>query len=196
MPSPPLWNGPERTERVCDVAGVDLEPLLALIDVRFAQEKATGLDIARNRAATARSHVHVDAVVLATGLVASPFTAAVPGDNDELGRLIVDATMRVAGVSNVFVSSLVVSGVVNEARWPTAHAGRTGGICFVRRCWLRACLLLTSAGRTAVVRHELIDERSVFGDDDGRTVGIWHGAIGHAHLGAHRGEHFWTTRCR
>ena len=55
------------------------------------------------------SHLPVDAVVLATGLVASPFTATLPGDKDELGRLIVDATLRVPGVPNVFVSGDAVA---------------------------------------------------------------------------------------
>ena len=55
------------------------------------------------------SHLPVDAVVLATGLVASPFAATLPGDKDELGRLIVDATLRVPGAPNVFVSGDAVA---------------------------------------------------------------------------------------
>ena len=75
------------------------------------------------------SHVHADAVVLATGLVASPFTAALPGDKDELGRLIVDATLRVAGVSNVFVSGDAVAvdtGTGHRAMQSCQHAMTLG----------------------------------------------------------------------
>ena len=55
------------------------------------------------------TQLEVDAVVLATGLVASPFTATLPGDKDQLGRVIVDATLRVPGVSNIFVSGDAVA---------------------------------------------------------------------------------------
>ena len=46
----------------------------------------------RNRVLTA------DAVVLATGMVAAPFAAHVPGRRDDLGRIVVDETLRAPAV--------------------------------------------------------------------------------------------------
>jgi NADH dehydrogenase len=45
-----------------------------------------------------------DAVVLATGLAAAPFAAAVPGDRDELGRVFVDHSLRAPAAPDIFVA--------------------------------------------------------------------------------------------
>lgn len=45
-----------------------------------------------------------DAVVLATGLRAAPFTAELPGDRDELGRILVDPYLRAPAAPTVFVA--------------------------------------------------------------------------------------------
>lgn len=45
-----------------------------------------------------------DAVVLTTGMVAAPFVSQVPGERDELGRLIVDRMLRAPAAHDVFVS--------------------------------------------------------------------------------------------
>ena len=66
---PTLQMRPRLYEHNPSVLGVDLEPLLALIDVGFAQEKATGLDIAKNRVATADRTFTYERLVVATGSV-------------------------------------------------------------------------------------------------------------------------------
>ena len=45
-----------------------------------------------------------DAVVLATGMVAAPFAAQVPGARDKLGRVVVDAALRAPAAREVFVA--------------------------------------------------------------------------------------------
>ena len=45
-----------------------------------------------------------DAVVLASGMVASPFAAQVPGMRDELGRVVVDTTLQAPAAPEVFVA--------------------------------------------------------------------------------------------
>lgn len=45
-----------------------------------------------------------DAVVLATGGIASPFAAQLPGDHDDLGRVIVDRFLRAPDAPAVFVT--------------------------------------------------------------------------------------------
>lgn len=50
------------------------------------------------------SGLSADAVVLATGMRASPFAAKVPGERDQLGRIIVDAELRAPASPDVFVA--------------------------------------------------------------------------------------------
>jgi NADH dehydrogenase len=45
-----------------------------------------------------------DAVVLATGMVAAPFAACIPGPRDALGRVEVDAFLRAPSAPHVFVT--------------------------------------------------------------------------------------------
>lgn len=45
-----------------------------------------------------------DAVVLASGMAASPFAAQVPGARDELGRVVVDSALRAPAAPAVFVA--------------------------------------------------------------------------------------------
>jgi NADH:ubiquinone reductase (H+-translocating) len=48
--------------------------------------------------------MEADAIVLATGLQASPFVEQVPGQRDQLGRLIVDQSLRARDAPDVFVT--------------------------------------------------------------------------------------------
>jgi NADH dehydrogenase len=45
-----------------------------------------------------------DAVVLTTGMIAAPFAAEVPGAHDELGRIMVDRTLRSTSAREIFVA--------------------------------------------------------------------------------------------
>ena len=66
---PTLQMRPRLYEHNPSALGVELEPLLALIDVGFAQEKATRLDIAKNRVVTADRTFTYERLVVATGSV-------------------------------------------------------------------------------------------------------------------------------
>ena len=46
----------------------------------------------------------VDAVVLTTGMAAAPFVGQVPGERDDLGRLIVDQSLRAPSAPDIFVT--------------------------------------------------------------------------------------------
>lgn len=50
------------------------------------------------------SALSADAVVLATGMRASPFTAQVPGERDHLGRIVVDVELRARAAPEIFVA--------------------------------------------------------------------------------------------
>jgi NADH dehydrogenase len=53
-------------------------------------------------------------IVWCAGMRASPLTAKLPATQDDLGRLVVDDFMRVAGLANVFACGDVASSVVDE----------------------------------------------------------------------------------
>jgi NADH dehydrogenase len=55
-----------------------------------------------------------DAVVLATGMVASPFVAQVPGERDRLGRIIVDASLRTPAAPEIFVTGDAAAAEVGD----------------------------------------------------------------------------------
>src|SRR5207248_3965613 len=48
--------------------------------------------------------LNTDAVVLATGMVAAPFAAKVPGLHDEQGRIVVDQSLRAGSAREIFVA--------------------------------------------------------------------------------------------
>jgi NADH dehydrogenase len=66
---------------------------------------ATVTGLASDRVGFAGGSVlSADAVVLATGMRAAPFAAQVPGERDQLGRVIVDAELRTPAAPEVFVA--------------------------------------------------------------------------------------------
>jgi NADH dehydrogenase len=72
-----------------------------------------------------------DAVVLATGMAASPFAAQVPGARDALGRVIVDAALRAPAAPEVFVagdSAAADTGDGHRALQSCQHAGQLGRV--------------------------------------------------------------------
>ncbi|TDD29283.1 FAD-dependent oxidoreductase [Actinomadura sp. KC06] len=77
------------------------------------------------------SSIPADAVIWTGGLRANPLTAQIPGDRDRLGRLIVDAHLRVDG--DVFAAGDVAAARADEGRWTVQscqHAtpmGKTAG---------------------------------------------------------------------
>jgi NADH dehydrogenase len=78
----------------------------ALAEARVELElAATVTALGANRVAFSDgTTLDADAVVLTTGMVASPFVAQVPGQRDGLGRVIVDQALRAPAAPNVFVT--------------------------------------------------------------------------------------------
>ena len=72
-----------------------------------------------------------DAVVLATGMAASPFAAQVPGARDQLGRIVVDASLRAPAAPEVFVAgdaAAADTGDGHQTLQSCQHAGQLGRV--------------------------------------------------------------------
>jgi NADH dehydrogenase len=59
---------------------------------------------AQHVALTNGETIQADAVVLTTGMVAAAFTHCLPGERDELGRILVDRSLRVPAAPDIFVA--------------------------------------------------------------------------------------------
>ena len=73
----------------------------------------------------------VDAVVLATGMVASSFAAHVPGARDRLGRVIVDPALRAPAAPEVFVAGDTAAADTGDGHvtlQSCQHAGQLGRV--------------------------------------------------------------------
>ena len=72
-----------------------------------------------------------DAVVLATGMVAAPFAAQIPGAWDRLGRVVVDATLRAPAAPDIFVAgdaAAADTGDGHRTLQSCQHAGQLGRV--------------------------------------------------------------------
>ena len=72
-----------------------------------------------------------DAVVLATGMTAAPFAAQVPGERDQLGRVIVDSALRASAALDVFVAGDAAAANTGDGHWTLQscqHAGQIGRV--------------------------------------------------------------------
>ena len=72
-----------------------------------------------------------DAIVLATGMAASPFAGQVPGAWDALGRVVVDAALRVPAAPEVFVAgdaAAADTGDGHRTLQSCQHAGQLGRV--------------------------------------------------------------------
>lgn len=72
-----------------------------------------------------------DAVVLASGMTASPFAAEVPGTWDELGRVVVDTHLRALAASEVFVAGDAAAANTGDGHvtlQSCQHAGQLGRV--------------------------------------------------------------------
>jgi NADH:ubiquinone reductase (H+-translocating) len=77
------------------------------------------------------SGLAADAVVLATGMVASPFAAEVPGERDKLGRVVVDTALRAPAAPEVFVAGdagVADTGDGHRTLQSCQHAGQLGRV--------------------------------------------------------------------
>ena len=97
-----LGPGPRaQIEAALVAAGVELH--LGVTITALAPDHVTLADDPAISSVTS-SVVYVDAVVLSTGLAAAPFAAALPGERDPLGRLIVDRSLRLPSAPQVLVA--------------------------------------------------------------------------------------------
>ncbi len=72
-----------------------------------------------------------DAVVLATGMAASPFAAQVPGVRDKLGRVVVDAALRAPAAPEIFVAGDAAAADTGNGHWTLQscqHANQLGRV--------------------------------------------------------------------
>lgn len=88
--------------------------------------------LAADRVAFADDSVlDADAVVLATGMAASPFAAQVPGERDELGRVVVDTDLRAPTAPELFVTgdaAVADTGDGHRTLQSCQHAGQLGRV--------------------------------------------------------------------
>ena len=109
----------------------EIEAALAAAGVKL-RLGATVRTLAADRVSFADDSVlAVDAVVLATGMVASPFAAQVPGARDELGRVVVDTALRAPAAPHVFVAGdagVADTGDGHRTLQSCQHAGQLGRV--------------------------------------------------------------------
>lgn len=103
----------------------------ALADARVELRLAgTVTELAADRVGLADGTViDAQAVVVTTGMVAAPFVAAVPGERDALGRLVVDRTLQAPAAPGIFVagdSAAADTGDGHLALQSCQHALQTG----------------------------------------------------------------------
>jgi NADH dehydrogenase len=122
-----------------DTVGPELGPRpLPVIEAALASARvelhlgATVRALAADRVTFADGSVlPVHAVVLATGMAAAPFAAQVPGARDEFGRVIVDTTLRMPSVPDVFVAgdaAAADTGDGHRTLQSCQHAGQLGRV--------------------------------------------------------------------
>jgi NADH dehydrogenase len=122
-----------------DVVGPELGPgprpviEAALSEARVEVQLGAQIsELARDRVTFADgSALAVDAVALATGMAAAPFTARIPGERDRLGRILVDASLRAPDAPEIFVAgdaAAADTGDGHKALQSCQHAGQLGRV--------------------------------------------------------------------
>jgi NADH:ubiquinone reductase (H+-translocating) len=87
--------------------------------------------LAADRVSFADDSLAADAVVLATGMTASPFAAQIPGARDGLGRAVVDTVLRAPAAPEVFVAGDAASADTGDGHrtlQSCQHAGQLGRV--------------------------------------------------------------------
>jgi NADH dehydrogenase len=120
----------DRAETVGRVLGPgprpEIEAALAAAGVELRLSAAVQA-LAADRVSFADGSVlAADAVVLASGMAASPFAAQVPGARDELGRVIVDTALRALAAPEVFVAGDAAAADTGDGH--RTHAGQLGRV--------------------------------------------------------------------
>ena len=118
---PELGLGP-RAEIEAALTAARIERRLAATVQALAADRVSFAD---------NSTLHADAVVLSTGMVASPFAAQVPGERDRLGRVIVDAALRAPAAPEVFMAGDTAAADTGDGHvtlQSCQHAGQLGRV--------------------------------------------------------------------
>jgi NADH:ubiquinone reductase (H+-translocating) len=108
-----------------------IEAALAAADIELRLGAAVSALAADGVSFADGSVLAADAVVLATGMAASPFAGEVPGARDALGRVVVDAALRVPAAPEVFVAgdaAAADTGDGHRALQSCQHAGQLGRV--------------------------------------------------------------------
>jgi NADH:ubiquinone reductase (H+-translocating) len=118
---PELGLGP-RPQIEAALAAAGVEPRLGAAVRALAADRVSFAD---------DSVLAADAVVLATGMAASPFAGQVPGARDALGRVVVDAPLRATAAPEVFVAgdaAAADTGDGHRTLQSCQHAGQLGRV--------------------------------------------------------------------
>lgn len=126
----------ERADAVGPELGAGPRPVIERALAEAGVEVHLGVTVealAPDRVSLAAGVVDADVVVLTTGMKAADFAAALPGEHDPLGRLVVTPELRVPNLPNVFAagdSAAADTGDGHLALQSCQHAqqmGRFGG---------------------------------------------------------------------
>lgn len=122
-----------------DVVGPELGPGPRPVIEAALREASVELRLGAQISGLARDRVNfadggslaVDAVALATGMAAAPFTAQIPGERDRLGRILVDVALRAPEARDIFVTgdaAAADTGDGHKALQSCQHAGQLGRV--------------------------------------------------------------------
>lgn len=116
-----------------DIGDIPRPTILAALDELGIETKVgAGVAALDAEGATLAGGERIDAatVVWSAGMKANPITAQIPGERDPLGRLVVDAELRVPGVGGVFATGDVAKAATDDAgnfaAMSCQHAKRMG----------------------------------------------------------------------
>jgi NADH dehydrogenase len=125
----------DRAETIGPELGPGPRPVIQAALAAAAVELRRGANVrslAADRVSFADGSVlPADAVVLATGMTAAPFTAQIPGQRDQLGRVLVDTTLRAPAAPGIFVAGDAAAADTGDGHWTLQscqHAGQLGRV--------------------------------------------------------------------
>jgi NADH dehydrogenase len=124
----------ERGTAIAPDMGAEARPLIEKALNEVGVESRLGVGVTRLDAAgvtlSSGEHIESATVIWAAGIRAAPLTAQIPGERDNLGRLLVDRDLRVPEVPGVFATGdaakAACDDVGNYALMSCQHATRLG----------------------------------------------------------------------
>jgi NADH:ubiquinone reductase (H+-translocating) len=124
----------ERGATVAPDMGTEARPIIEKALREIGIESLAGVGVAGLDAngvtLSNRRHIETETVIWAAGIRAAPLTAQIPGQRDNLGRLLVDRDLRVPEVPGVFATGdaakAACDDIGNYALMSCQHATRLG----------------------------------------------------------------------